>query len=96
MKSILLFFSVFTAAYADEALKQDYRLPINKINLLPCYTHSSVLHPGLIEKQWLIHDNDHFFIQYEIQDNDNKAWLTLCDLDNGVILKDETINGRTK
>lgn len=95
MKLILLFFSVFTATYADEPLK-NYRLPVNKMNLLPCYTNVSALHNGPLEKQWLIHDNDHFFIQYETQDISNKVWLTLCDLDHGVILKDETINGGTK
>jgi hypothetical protein len=32
MKLILLFFSVFTAAYADEPLK-NHQLPVNKMNL---------------------------------------------------------------
>ena len=92
MPFILLFFSIFNATQADETSKKTYPLLENKINLSTCYTNASVLHLGLLEKQWLMNENNHFFMQYEIQDNHNKIWLTICDLDNGHILKDQTID----
>lgn len=94
MKLSILFFSIFITSHVSEASQSDYPLPASKINLLLCYTKVSALHAGLLEKQWLFNHNTHFFVQYEIQDENNKAWLTLCDLDNGEILKDDTTNGR--
>ena len=94
MKLIFLFFTVFIVEYAVGASKPDYPLPVSKVNLAFCHAKVAALHTGLLDKQWLFNDNAHFFIQYETQDSDNKVWLTLCNLDNGVILKDDTINSR--
>ena len=95
MRIILFIFSISGAAQASELFTQNYSLPTNKVNLTACYANASNLHIGLIEKQWLINNENHFFMQYEIQDKNNKIWLTICDLNNGQILKDQTIDAIT-
>ena len=63
-----------------------YSLLPSKVYIEPCQREALRLHPGMIEKQRLLHRHGDFFMMYEIQVRDGRVWLTLCDLATGKII----------
>ncbi|MGZ4992280.1 MAG: hypothetical protein ACXV9R_13550 [Methylobacter sp.] len=65
---------------ADANTTDRYTLPPSKVYIEPCQREVLRLHPGMIEKQRLLHRHGDFFIRYEIQAPDGQSWFMLCDL----------------
>lgn len=63
-----------------------YSLPPSKVYIEPCQREALRLHPGMIEKQRLLHRHGDFFMEYEIQARDGRMWPTQCDLTTGKII----------
>lgn len=63
-----------------------YALPPNKVNIEPCQRESLRLHPGVIEKQRILHRHGDYLVRFQIQADDGFAWFVLCDLATGKII----------
>ncbi len=68
-----------------------YTLPSSKTQLEPCRQKALLLHPGIIEKQQMLHRNEDFWLRYEIQARDGSEWFTLCDLASGKIIREQKL-----
>jgi len=71
---------------ADANKSGRYALPPSKVNLEPCQRESLRLHPGVIEKQRMLHRHGDFLVRFQIQASDGLEWFTLCDLATGKII----------
>jgi len=68
-----------------------YTLPSSKTQLEPCRQKALLLHPGIIEKQQMLHRNGDFWLRYDIQAVDGSEWFMLCDLANGRIIREQKL-----
>ncbi|HEY8157485.1 MAG TPA: hypothetical protein VIF10_02165 [Methylobacter sp.] len=84
-----------SAGYKEVGAKNDvssrYTLPPSKTQLEPCRQETLLLHPGIIEKQQMLHRNGDFWLRYEIQARDGSEWFTLCDLESGKIIREQKL-----
>lgn len=71
---------------ADANITDRYVLPPSKVNIEPCQREALRLHPGVIEKQQMLHRRGDFLIRYQIQARDGSEWFMLCDLATGKII----------
>ena len=68
-----------------------YSLPSSKRYIEACGREALFLHPGVIEKQRVLHSRGDFWVRYEIQASDGPEWLVLCDLANGSIIREQKL-----
>ena len=68
-----------------------YPLPPSKVYIKPCQREALLLHPGVIEKQQILHRNGAFWVQYEIAVRDDSEWNLLCDLATGSIVREQKL-----
>jgi len=47
------------------------------------------LHSGMIEEERVFHQQDKFWVRYDIQATDNSEWSVLCDLTTGKIIREQ-------
>ncbi len=71
---------------ADTNITDRYALPPSKVNIGLCQREALRLHPGVIEKQRMLHRHGDFLIRYEIQASDGLEWFMLCNLATGKII----------
>lgn len=71
------------AGGADRNIIDRYALPPSKVNIEPCKREALRLHPGLIEKQRMLHRHGDFMVRFQIQGYDGLDWFMLCDLATG-------------
>jgi hypothetical protein len=65
---------------ADADITDRYALPHSKVNIEPCQREALRLHPGVIEKQRMVHRHGDFLVRFQIQGHDGLEWFMLCDL----------------
>ncbi|MGZ4969932.1 MAG: hypothetical protein ACXV8O_03105 [Methylobacter sp.] len=75
-----------TADSVDTNINDRYALPPSKVNIELCKREALRLHPGLIEKQRMLHRRGNFTVRFQIQGNDGLEWFMLCDLATGKIV----------
>ncbi len=63
-----------------------YALPPSKTQIESCRREALRLHPGMIEKQRLLHRHGNFLIRLQVQTSDGLDWFMLCDLASGRII----------
>jgi hypothetical protein len=87
--------NTLSAGYREVGAKHDissrYTLPPSKTQLEPCRQKALLLHPGIIEKQQMLHRNGDFWLRYEIQARDGSEWFALCDLESGTIIREQEL-----
>lgn len=88
---VLLMLTSLQVACADANNTDRYALPPGKVYIEPCHREALLLHPGVIEKQRMMHRNGDFWLRYEILANDSSEWLMLCDLANGRMLREQKL-----
>ncbi len=71
---------------ADANITERYALPPSKVNIELCQQQAIRLHPGIIEKQRMLHRHGDFLMRYEIQAGDGLEWFMLCDLATGKVI----------
>ena len=74
-----------TADSSDTNINDRYVLPPSKVNIELCKREVLLLHPGLIEKQRILHRHGDFMVRFQIQGNDGLEWFMLCDLATGKV-----------
>ncbi|MGZ8175583.1 MULTISPECIES: hypothetical protein [Methylobacter] len=73
---------------ADANITDRYALPPSKVNIEPCQREALRLHPGIIEKQRMLHRRGDFLVRFQIQAHDGLDWFMLCDLATGKIIEE--------
>lgn len=73
-------------AGADANITDRYALPPSKVNIEPCQREALRLHPGIIEKQRMLHRRGDFMVRFQIQAHDGLEWFILCNLATGKII----------
>jgi hypothetical protein len=71
---------------ADTNKPARYALPPSKVNIEPCSREALNLHPGIIEKQRILHRHGDFLVRFQIQGTDGLEWFMLCDLATGKVI----------
>ncbi|TAN66486.1 MAG: hypothetical protein EPN17_13755 [Methylobacter sp.] len=65
---------------ANVNITNRYALPPSKVNIEPCQREALRLHPGVIEKQRILHRHGNFLVRFQVQADDGFDWFMLCDL----------------
>ncbi|EGW23241.1 hypothetical protein [Methylobacter tundripaludum] len=68
-----------------------YTLPPNKVYIEPCQREGLLRHPGVIEKQQILHRHGDFWVRLEIQTRGGSEWFALCDLKTGKIIREQKL-----
>ena|SRR5665647_2196319 len=88
----LLGLSIYTeVAGVDANITDRYALPPSKVFLEPCRREVLSLHPGVLEKQRILHRHGGFWMRYEIQEREGSEWFMLCDLATGKIIQEQKL-----
>jgi hypothetical protein len=90
-RGLLILATFLQIASADADDTDRYTLPPSKVYIEPCQREALLLHPGVIEKQQMLHRHGDFWMQYEIQASDGAEWIVLCDLANGRIIREQKL-----
>ncbi|MGZ5006492.1 MAG: hypothetical protein ACXWFI_01150 [Methylobacter sp.] len=72
-----------------------YALPLNKVHIESCQRESLFRHPGLIQKQQILHRREDFWVRFEIQAYSGSEWFTLCSLETGQIIREQQLTDAT-
>lgn len=83
--------SVRVVGDADVNITDRYALPPSKVYIEPCQRKALLLHPGLLEKQRILHRNGGFWLRFEIQEHEGSEWFMLCDLASGKIIREQKL-----
>ena len=86
---ILATFLQITGANANDT--DSYTLPPSKVYIETCQREALLLHPGVIEKQRMLHRHGDFWVEYEIQAHDGVEWIVLCDLKTGKVIREQKL-----
>ena len=84
---VLVVLLSISQAHATAYNSEPYALPPTKVYLDSCQKRALQLHHGRIEKQNLLHRENHFLVQYEIYASNGKVWLVSCDLATGNLVE---------
>ncbi|MDI1279329.1 hypothetical protein [Methylobacter sp.] len=76
---------------ANENTTNRYTLPPNKVYIEPCQREGLLRHPGVIEKQQILHRHGDFWVRLEIQARGGSEWFALCDLKTGKIIREQKL-----
>ncbi|MFA5018972.1 MAG: hypothetical protein WC504_15585 [Methylobacter sp.] len=68
-----------------------YTLPHSKVYIEPCQREGLLRHPGVIEKQQILHRHGDFWVRLEIQTRGGSEWFALCDLKTGKIIREQKL-----
>ncbi len=74
------------AVGANENITGRYALPPSKVNIEPCQREALRQHPGMIEKQRMLHRHGDFLVRFQVQASDGLEWFMLCNLATGKII----------
>lgn len=88
---VLILAASMQVAGADANMTDRYRLPPSKIYIESCGREALLLHPGVIEKQQILHRHGNFSVRHEIAAHDGSEWLVLCDLATGSISREQKL-----
>jgi hypothetical protein len=87
----LLILAIFPQIAGVEANDTDFTLPPSKVYIELCQKEALLLHPGVIEKERMLHKNRDFRVEYEIQARDGVEWVVLCDLTTGKVIREQKL-----
>ena len=79
------------ASGTDSGSADRYALPPNKVHIESCRRAGQARHPGVIEKQRIVHRHGDFWVRIEIQAEEGTEWFTLCNLETGKIVLDQKL-----
>ncbi|MDD5274527.1 MAG: hypothetical protein PHR16_00400 [Methylovulum sp.] len=88
---LILAASLSAAAGADANIAERYTLPPSKVYIESCGREALLLHPGVFEKQQILHRHGAFSVRHEIAARDGSEWLVLCDLATGSISREQML-----
>jgi hypothetical protein len=49
------------------------------------------MHPGVVEKERMLHQQRYFWVRYEIEARDGSEWIVLCNLATGSIIREQKL-----
>ncbi|MGZ4954895.1 MAG: hypothetical protein ACXV8Q_07260 [Methylobacter sp.] len=78
-------------AGADANTIDRYPLPPSKVFIESCQREGLLRHPGVIEKQQILHRYGDFWVRFEIQARGGSEWLALCSLETGKIIREQKL-----
>jgi hypothetical protein len=90
-RGLLILATFLQVGSADANDTDRYTLPPSKVYIEPCHREALLLHPGVIEKQQMLHRHGYFWVQYEITVRDGSEWNLLCDLATGSIVREQKL-----
>ncbi|MGZ4976108.1 MAG: hypothetical protein ACXV8O_03050 [Methylobacter sp.] len=82
------------AAYNDVVgsdVNDRYTLPPSKVHIESCRREGQLRHPGMIERQQILHRYGDFWLRFEIQERGGSEWLELCSLETGKIIREQKL-----
>lgn len=68
-----------------------YALPSNKSYIETCFREGLLRHPGVIDKQQILHQSGNFWVRFEIQAHSGSEWFALCNLGTGEIIREQKL-----
>ncbi|GEM_PF-726812 len=86
---LLILASCSQFVYADTSNNDPYELPPNKHYMELCESEALQLHSGMIEEERVFHQQNKFWVRYDIQATDHSEWSVLCDLTTGKIIREQ-------
>ena len=89
--ALLIISAYKEVADVDANIADRYALPPSKAYIAPCQREVLSLHPGVIEKQRILHRHGGFWMRYEIQEREGSEWFMLCDLATGKIIHEQRL-----
>ncbi len=90
-RSLLILATFLQVASSDADDADRYALPLSKVYIEPCKKEALILHPGVIEKQQMLHRYGNYWVEYGIQAHDGSEWFVLCDLSTGKINSEQKL-----
>jgi len=78
-------------AGADVNMTDRYALPPSKVHIESCRREGQLRHPGMIERQQILHRYGDFWLRFEIQERGGSEWLELCSLETGKIIREQKL-----
>ncbi|MCQ8127654.1 hypothetical protein [Methylomonas rivi] len=87
-----LLFLLAAPSAADSNTADRHALPPSKVNIEACQREALRLHPGLIDELRVLPQPKTFWIRYQIQMRDGTDWFVVCDLSNGKIIHDHSLD----
>jgi hypothetical protein len=91
--SLLLLVVWLQPASANTGKIDRYALPPSKIYIEACQREALRLHSGMIDKLRILPRKSTFWIHYEIQMRGGAEWSVICDLSDGSIIRDQSLDG---
>lgn len=88
----LMLLASLQVANADTVKTDRYALPPNKVHIETCQREALRLHPGLIDKSRVLPQPKTFLIRYDILMRGGAEWSVVCDLANGKIIRDQSLD----
>jgi hypothetical protein len=88
----LMLLASLQVANADVGKTDRYALPPSKVHLETCQHEALRLHRGLIDELRVLPQQKSFWIRYEIQMRGGAEWSVVCDLANGKIIRDQSLD----
>lgn len=89
---VLMLLASLQVANADVNKTDRYALPPSKVLIETCQRAALQLHPGLIDELRVLPQHSTFWIRYEIQVRGGAEWSVICDLSNGQIVRDQSLD----
>ncbi len=86
---LLVLATSLQVASANVNIADRYALPPSKVYIDVCRREALLLHPGVIDKQQMLHRHDDFWLQFDIQARDGTKWIVLCDEGTGRIIREQ-------
>ena len=86
-----LAFNTIQVASADANDTDRYTLPPSKVYIQPCQRKALLMHPGVVEKERMLHQQRYFWVRYEIEARDGSEWIVLCNLATGSIIREQKL-----
>lgn len=77
---------------ADAGKTDRYKLPPSRVYIETCQREVLRLNPGLIDKLRVLPQPKTFWIRYQIQMRGGAEWSVVCDLANGKIIRDQSLD----
>ena len=89
---VLMLVASQRSASAEANTVDRYALLPSKVNLQTCQQQALGLHPGVIDKLRVLPQPNTFWIRYEIQMRGGAEWSVVCDLANGKIIREQSLD----
>lgn len=89
---VMMLLASLQVANADVNKADRYALPSSKVHMEACQREALRLHPGEIKELNTLPQQTTFWIRYAIQMRGGTEWSVVCDLSNGKIIRDQSLD----